>query len=521
MCFEVKMPSADLILKNATVITVNPGQPFAGLVAVKGDRIMLVSGNDDLESVKGPDSKVIDCAGKTLVPGFNDAHCHVFSFLRKLLSVDLSPAAVNSIEDIKNAIKCTAENTPGGEWITGTDYNDFQLIEKRHPTRKEIDEVAPNHPVILSHRSLHACVLNSMALSIAGISAETEEPPGGHIDRDLETGEPNGLLLEMLGYIRETVMPDISEAELTRGITLANRHYISQGITSVQDATYVSDYKRWQRYLRFKDEGILKSRVSMMCGIETVKELKEAGLTFGSGDNHLRLGGIKIVPSMIGGQLFPSRQDLDMHVLDAQQAGFQVAIHAIQDKMVEAVINTFEYAKSQSPQKDMRHRIEHCSECPPNLLERLKKLRPVVVTQPPFIHYSGDRYLAMVPEEKLPFLYRFKSLLDCGLTVAAGSDSPIVPDNPLAGIYGAVTRQSETGHILQPEERISASQALSMYTINAACASFEEDIKGSITEGKLADMVLLSDNPVTTPPEQIKDIRAEMTIIGGEVVFES
>ncbi|MFC1900453.1 amidohydrolase [Chloroflexota bacterium] len=515
------MPHADLILKNAHVITVDPRQPSAELIAITGDKILLVSGNNSLESVTGPDSKVIDCQGKTLVPGFNDAHCHVFSFLRTLLSIDLSPKAVKSIEDIKAAIRNAAANTPPGEWITGTDYNDFQLVEKRHPTRREIDEVSPNHPVVLSHRSLHACVLNSMALSLAGITTETEEPPGGHIDRDLTTGEPNGLLLEMLGHIRESVMPDISAEELTRGITLANRHYLSQGITSVQDATYVSDYKRWQNYTRFINEGILKSRVTMMCGIETSKQLQKAGLEFGSGDSRLRLGGIKIVPSMIGGKLHPSQEELTGYVIDAQKAGFQVAIHAIQDKMVEAVINTFEQVKRQLPQADMRHRIEHCSECPPHLLERLRKLKPVIVTQPPFVYYSGDRYVAMVPEEKLPYLYGFKSLVDSGSVVAAGSDSPIVPDNPLAGIYGAVTRLSETGNQLNQEECISAEQALAMYTINAAYSSFEEGIKGSITEGKLADMVLLSDNPLTVPSEKLMDIKVEMTIIGGEVVWES
>jgi predicted amidohydrolase YtcJ len=233
------MPAADLVLKNANVITMDHRQPAAGLVAVRGDKILLVAGNDSLESVTVPGTRIIDSQGKTLVPGFNDAHCHVFSFLRTLLSIDLSPAAVSSIEDIKAAIRRAAANTPPGEWITGTDYNDFQLAEKRHPTRQEIDEAAPDHPVVLSHRSLHACVLNSMALSLAGISNETEEPPGAHIDRDVTTGEPNGLLLEMLGYIRETVMPDISEAELTRGMALANQHYLSRGITSVQDATYV------------------------------------------------------------------------------------------------------------------------------------------------------------------------------------------------------------------------------------------------------------------------------------------
>ena len=259
----------------------------------------------------------------------------------------------------------------------------------------------------------------------------------------------------------------------------------------------------------------------MMCGIETMDQFREAGLGFGSGDSHLRLGGVKIVPSWASGQLFPPQPELNRQVLSAQQAGFQVCIHAIQDKMVEAVIDALEYAQGQLPQGGRRHRIEHCSECPPHLLKRLNKLKPVIVTHPLFIHYSGDRYLATIKPEQLPWLYRFKSLINSSSVVAAGSDSPIVPDSPLVGIYGAVTRQTETGHQLSPEECISASQALAMCTINAAYASFEEDIKGSITPGKLADMVILSDDPTRVHPEQIKDIRVEMTIIGGEVIWEA
>jgi len=250
-------------------------------------------------------------------------------------------------------------------------------------------------------------------------------------------------------------------------------------------------------------------------------QFQEAGLGFGSGDSHLRLGGVKIVPSWSSGQLFPPQPELNRQVLSAHQAGFQVCIHAIQDKMVEAVISALEYAQGQPPQAGRRHRIEHCSECPPHLLERLNKLKPVVVTHPLFIYYSGDRYLATIKPEQLQWLYRFRSLLNSGSIVAAGSDSPIVPDSPLVGIYGAVTRQTESGQRLLPEECISASQALAMYTINAAYASFEENIKGSITPGKLADLIILSDDPTGVTAEQIKDIRVEMTIIGGEVVWEA
>ncbi len=515
------MPIADLILKNANIVTVDPRQPAAELVAIKGSKILLVADNKSLESVRGARTKIIDCQAKTVVPGFNDAHCHPFSLIRKLINIDLSPSSVSSISDIKAAISQKVQNTPSGQWIMGTDYNDFYLAEKRHPTRWDIDEVAPHHPVVLSHRSLHACVLNSRALSLAGINIETPEPPGALIDRDINTGEPSGLLFEMLGHIREKVMPPLSEAELTNGITLANYHYLSQGITSIQNASLINDFNRWQTCRRFKDAGKLKSRIYMMSGIETVGQFQEAGLAFGSGDSQLRLGGIKMTLNEATGQLYPPQPELTQQVLNAQQAGFQVAIHAIQENAVEAAIIALEYAHSRLPQADRRHRIEHCSECPPRLLNRLKELRAAIVTQPPFLHYSGERYLVTVPTTQLQWLYRIKSFLDSGLVVAGSSDSPIVPDNPLVGIYAAVTRQTKSGQQLLPEECISASQALVMYTINGAYVSLEEGIKGSITQGKLADMVLLSNDPTKVPTEEIKNIKVEMTIIGGKVVWEA
>lgn len=515
------MPIADLILKNANVITMDPAQPTAGLVAIKDGRILLVADADRLESVKGAGSRILDCQGKTVVPGFIDAHCHIFSFLRKLISIDLSPAAVSSIADIKAAIRRRAEETPAGCWLSGTDYNEFYIAEKRHPTRWDIDEVAPDHPVVLSHRSLHACVLNSIALSLAGISGETEEPPGGYIARDLDSGEPNGLLFEMLGYVREKVMPPISDDELRGGVALASEHYLSLGITSLQDATVVNDLGRWQKFRRFQDSGILKSRVCMMAGHHAFDRFLEAGLAYGDGDYRLRLGAVKVVPSQVGGQLYPSQAELNQLALKAQQAGFPVAIHAIAPATVEAAITALEFARSQQPGTDVRHRIEHCAECSPPLLQRMKELQVVVATQPPFLYYSGERYLARVPAERLPWLYRFGSLINSGLVVAGSSDSPIVPDNPLVGIYAAVTRQTESGQSLQPEECVSVIEALAMYTVNGAYVSSEEKIKGSISQGKLADLVLLDADPTRTPRQQIKDIKVEMTIIDGQVVWEA
>ncbi|MFC1942168.1 amidohydrolase [Chloroflexota bacterium] len=515
------MPSADIVLKNANVITMDARQPAAGLVAITGDKISLVAGNDELASVAGAKTRVIDCQGSTVVPGFNDAHCHLFSFIRKLLGIDLSPESVSSIPDIQAAIRRRADDTPLGEWLSGSGYSEFSLVEKRHPTRWDIDEVAPDHPVILSHRSLHACVLNTRALSLAGISRETPEPPGGLIDRDIATGEPNGILFEMLGYIREKVMAPLSDKQLDDTVSLANRHYLSYGITSLQDATVSNGYGRWQIIGGFQREGKLRSRICMMLGNQARSRFQEAGLKSGSGNNRLRLGAVKIMLTEVVGGLQPSPAELNQQVLDCQRAGFQVAFHAIEENAVDAAISSLEYTHNYLSVAGRRHRIEHCAECPPRLLGRLRKIGAVIVTQPPFIYYSGERYLATVEDSRQPWLYRIKTLLDSGLIVAASSDSPVVQNNPLVGICAAVTRKTESGQELLPEEKISAGQALAMYTINAAHASFEEGIKGSITSGKLADFAVLSNDPAQVPPEQIKDIKVEMTILGGKVVWEA
>jgi predicted amidohydrolase YtcJ len=505
--------SADLILKNARVITMDPSCPAAELVAIRGNKILAVADKEALGEVRGRKSQIIDCQGKTVVPGFNDAHCHILSFVRKLNSLDLSPSSVSSIADIKKAIRRGTQSLPPGSWLTATDYNEFYLAEKRHPNRRDLDEAAPHHPVALFHRSLHGCVLNSMALSLAGINRETPEPPGALIERELDTGEPSGLLFEMVGYVMEKIVP-LSDDELAEGIASASGHYLAMGITSLQEASATNDFSRWQLFKGFTQGGWLKSRLFMMFGLDALPQFQEMG--FGVGDSHLRLGGVKLMLNEATAQT-----ELNQAAFRAHQAGFQLAIHCIEPGAVEAAITALEYINNQMPIGGRRHRLEHCSQCPPPLLERLRRLGAMVVTQPPFVYYSGQRYLATIPPDEIRWLYRLRSLLDGGLVVAASSDCPVAPDNPLVGIYAAVTRRAESGEELSPEEAVSAEQALAMYTINAAYASFEEDIKGSITPGKLADMVVLSADPLKSPPERIKDIRVEMTIIDGRVVWEA
>lgn len=506
---------ADLILYNANVITLDETRPRAQLVAVKGERIVWVGDNDDRREIGGRNTRLIDCEGKTLVPGFNDAHCHIFALASSLTSVDCSPQRVSSIADLKAQIRKQAQKLSPGSWIRAVGYNEFYLAERRHPTRWDLDEAAPLHPVKLVHRSGHASVLNSLALSLVGISMDSAEPPGGLIERDLETGEPNGILFEMEAHI-DKLVPPLSEAEFEEGIRLANERYLSLGITSLQDTTVHNGLNEWQTFHQLRERGDLVPRLSLMMGIDA---LMQSGLPPRHGDDGMRLGAGKIVLDETTGRLHPSPEELEQKVLGAHQAGFQIAIHAIEEGAVEAAAKALENALAQIPRGDHRHRLEHCSVCPPHLLERLRASHAIVVTQPAFLYYSGERYLATVAEGQLPWLYRIGSFLRNGLIAAAGSDSPVVPNDPLVGIYAAVTRKAENGEELLVEEGISPIEALKMYTVYAAFASFDEEVKGSIAGGKLADLALLSADPTAVAPDEINGIKVEMTIIGGRIAW--
>ena len=511
-------PYADSIVHNASVITLDPQRPRAQLVAIKAGRVVHVGSNSDRKSIEGRGTKVVDCQGKTLIPGFNDAHCHILAFAANLLSIDCSPAAVKSIADIKAHIRRKAETLPAGAWVRASGYNEFYLAERRHPNRWDLDEAVPQHPVKLAHRSGHACVLNSLALSIVGISMDSAELPGGMIDRDLDSGEPNGILFDMDHYL-DGKIPPLSPDELEQGVALANEQYLAAGITSLQDATARNGLPQWRAFGRMHERGQLTPRLSVMLGISYLQEIQENGLPPRRGDDELRMGALKVILTETRGLIHPSQNELDALVLGAHRAGYQVAIHAVEEGTVAAATRALENARRCDPEPPLRHRIEHCSLCPPSLLERLKRSRAVVVTNPSFLYFSGERYLATVPHEQQQWLYRMGSFFQAGLVAAAGSDSPVVPINPLLGLQAAISRKAETGAALNSNERISPLQALQMYTSNAAYASFDEQVKGSISAGKLADFTLLDGDPTAVPAEAIPEIKVEMTIVGGSIAW--
>ncbi len=514
------MTTADLVLKNANVITMDPARPIAQNVAVKKGKILGVF-DGDASSFIVSGTRVVDCGGGAVLPGFNDAHCHLYSIVRSLLSIDLGEKSIRSLADVRSAIQQRALRTPPGRWISATGLNDFYLAEKRLPTRHDLDRATTDHPVIVTHLGLHACILNSLALSMAGIDVETPEPPGARIERDLN-GEPNGILFEMLPWLRSKVIPPMTQDELREGFAAANRMCLKNGITSVQDASANNDLSRWQVFKQIKETGLFQPRVSMMVGRHNINAFQKQGLVTGSGDHDLKIGSVKVLLGEAAGHVDPISEELDKLFEECRKLGFQVALHAVQESCVEAAITALEKVNldGQSVAR-RRHRIEHCSECPPPLLQRLRRIRPVIVTQPAFLYYSGERYLATVPEAMQPWLYRVGSFFNAGLVVAASSDAPVVPNSVIHGIYAAVTRRAASGQYVRPEESTSLERAIAAYTRNAAYASFEDDVKGTLAPGMLADMVVLNGDPLSVDKEAIKDLKVKMTIIGGKVVWES
>ncbi|MDZ4246844.1 MAG: amidohydrolase [Dehalococcoidia bacterium] len=511
---------ADKIFFNASVITMDPLLPEAGCVVIGGQHIVAVGGNDLRDVYCSDVTEEIDCGGLTLLPGFNDAHCHLIGMANTMLNLDCTPGKVQCIDDIKKLVLTASINTRSGEWIIGEGYDEFSLLEKRHPNRWDLDEVSQNHPVKLNHRSRHACVLNGRALELAGINFETPDPPGGLIDREPGTGEPTGLLYEMSHYLKLKGIPPGKPERLTAGIKLAGEKLLSFGITSIQDATVSNDMEQWELFQDIKGRDVIQSRISLMMGVKALPDLKKLGMEPRHGDDGLRLGAIKVVLDKTTGRLFPSKEELGEMVTAAHRAGYQVAVHAIEEEDISAAASVFQDVLNQYPREGHRHRIEHCSICPDYLIGKLTALGIGVVTNPVFLYCNGDRYLSDVPAEKIPLLYRFKSINESGIPVAAGSDSPVAPSEPVLGIYGAVTRCTKSGRNIFPEECISIRDALEMCTTRPAYNSFEEVYKGSLSPGKLGDMVLLSRNPLTTDKEELKDIKVVRTIIGGKTVWE-
>ena len=507
----------DLILENAKVLTMDPQLPVDWYVAISGDRIASVGPREELRDVPTAGAKRIDCQGMTLVPGFNDAHIHVLAYASSLLQVDCRPSQVSSIADIVDAVRQRASVTPAGQCIRAFGYDEFYLAAGRHPTRHDLDAATRFHPLRLDHRTGHASVLNSVALTALGIGRDTPDHVDGVIDRDEATGEPTGLLFEMSRHLR-LLGTGGDAADRNQATALADKQLLSKGITSIQDAGADNGPERWYALRKLTQDGSLTPRLTVMRGAYQLDAFEEAGLSSepvrGDGNHDLPLGAVKVMLSFTTGAAQPDPEELRGLVERVHRAGQQLAIHAVEREAVELAAFCLLRAQREWPRPDARHRIEHCCECSPETADMLAEAGAMVVTQPAFTHAYGDKYLALTPGELQPHLYPLKRLRQHGIPLAAGSDAPVASPNPLLSMYAARTRRTVSGAPFNPEQGLSAHDALWMETTGGAYASFQERNKGSIAPGKLADLVLLSGEPGD------EGIEVAMTMVGGRVVWE-
>lgn len=527
---------ADLLLVNAQVITLAPALPRAAAVAIAGDTVLAVGSYADLRQFRHSRTEIIDCRGHTLIPGLNDAHCHLLATAATLTAIDCRPPAVNSVTALQQALRRRAAATPPGQWLRGYGLEPVALAERRYPTRWELDAVAPRHPVRLEHSSGHAAVLNSPALALAGIDAATPDPPEGVIRRDETTGEPNGILLEMSPWLRNKLGNTRSPAELSASVTRLSQKLLSYGITSVQDAGPHNSPSHWQTFQSLTQSGHFQPRITMMAGASSLNQFAHAGLSWGRGDDRLRLGHAKIMLTLTTGALLPGPDELAELVSSAHNMGFPVAIHAVEPEAVAAVANLPAMSRPVPPTPTPgipagpslpvpRNRLEHCAECPPQLLPQLRRRGLTVVTQPGFIYWRGENYREQVAPELLPHLYPIAALSQAGIPLAFGSDAPVIDPSPWPAFYGALTRRATTGCALPfassaaHQPGLTLESALRAYTQGSAKAEGMETRKGIIRPGMLADLTLVDTDLPQASATAIKNTRARLTLIGGQVAW--
>jgi len=529
--------AADVVFLNGRVVTMDPAQPRASGVAVLGNRIFAVGDDETIRSAVGPNTRVIDLGGRTLLPGLNDNHCHPVNYGFNLAKIDASPAATPTLDSLLERFAEVAAKEPAGNWIQGRGYDDTRLDVKRHPTRWDLDRVTPNHPAILTRTCGHMSVVNSVALRMAGITAETPDPPGGRIVRD-EHGEPTGLLQEHAqDLVRKLIAPP-TVADIKEALVAAGERFLAMGITSVAEASLrTSD--ELAAYQELRREGRLPVRVYLMMIIDdTFDSLERLGVRTGFGDEWLRIGPAKLLQDGSGGGRtalmsypYPDEPDnygiavytqeyLDEAFRRAAAAGFQGAAHAIGDRAIDMILTAFERALEAHPQQDPRWRIEHCGLLRPDLLERMRRLNVIAVPQPSFVYYLGDSYIRNFTKEALALSYPARTWFDMGITAVGSSDTPVVPADPWVNIRSAVTRLTQDGQEMGAGQGVTLDEALQMFTINGAYASFEENIKGSITPGKLADLIVIDRDPYEVEAVDLHTIQNDLTMVDGRIVYE-
>jgi len=532
---------ADLLLKNGFVLTMDPENPRAQAVAIKGNIIISVGSDRELEQyVKPGTTKIIDLRGRMVVPGFIDAHVHFVGLGEALEKIDLG--GITSYDQMKEKVAARVKMAEAGEWIVGRGWDQTLVPDNEWPTRHILDEVAPENPVLLTRIDGHSILVNSYVLKLFGITSRTPDPPGGTIVRDPSTGEPTGILKENATALVKLPTPSREEKtrQTMRQLRLALEQAKKYGVTSIHHLSGDEEY-----FELLQEKGELTVRVYLCQRLtddeKILNKYKELRQRY-RGNPLIKFGALKgFMDGTLGSQtaaLYEPYNDnpntsgllsmpaerLEKLVLTADKLGFQVAIHAIGTRANTLVLDAFEKAIQVNGPRDSRHRIEHAQILLEKDLPRFAQLGVIASMQP--VHCITDKRFA---EERLGHLrcryaYAWRSILKAGGRIAFGTDSPVEPLNPMEGLYAAVTRKDrggEPGEGWFPQERLTMEQAIKLYTLGSAYASFEEDIKGSIGPGKLADLVVLSKNLLEIPEDEIMDTRVVYTIFDGRVIYEN
>ena len=542
------LPYPSLILFNGKIRSFDRQGSIHEAIACAGSRIVRTGGSDDLRRLAGPETKVIDLKGRTAIPGLTDTHVHLSEKgTAEMELVDCRDfyVDVGSVSDILQRLANAAASAPKGSWIVahGSPMQDFRLKDKRFPDKRDLDGAVPDHPVSISFGA-HITVGNSLALTAAKITRDTPDPAGGHIKHDPDTGEPTGELHERAQLILKKVAPEFNYLQLKDGIVFALKQCLERGVTTVHDIVRYAEPVR--AYQEIYKEGRMHARVSILPRvIESMiesKSLIELGLITGFGNEWLRVGGVKMsIDGGITGRnacfyepyeddehnhgIIRIQQDeLNHTVIKCHEAGLRCCVHAIGDRAFDMALDAYENAIENSPRKDHRHRIEHMGNwlCTPERMQRMVRSGIVAIPNIAIGYYVGDAILDCVGEKRLTKAFPFRTLLKNNVVIAGGSDSPgYWPVDPLRDIAACVSRKMRWGEVWVPEERISVNEAFAMHTTTASWVGFEENEKGSLESGKLADIAVLAEDPFEVQPEKIKDLKVEMTLVGGEVKYQA
>ncbi|HEV8334688.1 MAG TPA: amidohydrolase [Steroidobacteraceae bacterium] len=531
----------DLIVVNGNVLTIDANLPRAEAFAVKDGRIIAIGSSADIRNLAGRRTQVTDCERMTVTPGFIDAHCHP-GRQQELYDVN---ADLRSIKEIQDALRERAAKTPPGYWVNAFKFDDTKVKEKRLLSRKDLDAAVPDRPVIVMHRGGHTGFFNSKAFELAGITKDTPDPPGGRFFHD-EQGELQGQVADLaltkfagVGTV-EQFTPEQERQRGEAAMVYQSKQLVACGLTTVHDAGAESDKIRTYQALLARGELLHRAYVMAVGlnrdGLDAYQHLRDAGIATGFGNEYVRIGGAKFVAdgsaserTMRMSKPYPGKPN-DYGILtmdqkqtnecveDAHRHGWQVGIHANGDVAIDMVLNAYERVLELWPHPDRRHRIEHCTLVNPDLLRRVKATGSIPTPFWTYVYYHGEKWSAY-GEDNVRWMFAHKSFLDAGIPVPGASDYQPGPFEPMMALQSMVTRKDYTGKVWGANQKVTVDEALRIATINGAHASYEENVKGSITVGKYADFVILEKDPHAVDPDTLKDIKIVRTVVGGKTVY--